>query len=454
MERTRLLGTMDAVPLVAGSMLGIGIFLVPAEVAAVFPNVYWVYGMWLLVGFICWMGALCYAELGSAFPKAGGDYVYLREIYGEPVARLLGWVIFTGIFTGSIAALAVPLCSYQLPTLFSPFFSIDWDRAIGLFSLKQVLACLIIGGLTVCNVLGLRLSSLLQAISTLLPIFIYMVISIWSLMFTKAVSIPVDSTPTTSITIGGIGLAFGAIYFAFSGWNQAMYVAGEIKVPKKTLPLTVSISVLGITGLYLLLNITFVHNLGFNYIHQVGFIEIGTASAVQMGGESWGWWMNILILLGLIGSLNSTILCGARVAYAMAEQRGMPEYFRKYSKRNQPERALWLQALVACFFVVTGTFTQLLELVSIAMVGIGVLTVLGVWLIQHTHEENRFHAPKIAPYIFTLGGGSMCMIMIYNAIIEHNWLAILGSVFLIIGLVTVKITERSSKSSLKRKPLG
>lgn len=445
MERERLLGTLDAVPLVAGAMLGIGIFLVPAEVASVFPNSYWVYGMWAFVGFVCWMGALSYAELGSAFPKAGGDYVYLKEIYGEATARVLGWVIFAGIFTGSIAALAVPLCTYQLPFLLSPYIDIEWDKAYGLLDLRQVVACFIIIALTVVNVVGLRLSTLFQSILTLLPIMVYILISSWSLLFTDPVVEAPIVSPATPISLAGIGIAFGAIYFAFSGWNQAMYVAGEIKRPKETLPRTVSISVLGIISVYLILNLTFVHNLGFNYLQQVGFVEVGTASAQRMGGDVWGWWMNILIMLGLIGSLNGTILCGARVVYAMAEQKGMPHYFRQYSNKFQPERALWLQALIACLFVITGTFTQLLEFVSIAMVAIGVLTVVGVWLIKYKDGSDRYHAPKFAPYIFVFGGGSMCIIMVYNTIADQNWLAIVGTVCVIIGLVTVKISEARTK---------
>ena len=171
-------------------------------------------------------------------------------------------------------------------------------------------------------------------------------------------------------------IAVSGCYFVF-GWNQAGYVAGELNNPRQTLPRTVTISVLSITLLYVLLNMAFVHHLGFEYLQQVGFAEVGTLTAKQNGGEGLGWWMNLLILFGLVGSLNGTILCGARVGCSMAKE-ASSTWFSKYSNSDQPVRVLIFQAVISIGYILTGTFEQLLELVSLAMILVAVVTASGV----------------------------------------------------------------------------
>ena len=154
-------------------------------------------------------------------------------------------------------------------------------------------------------------------------------------------------------------------------------MAGELHEPSRTLPRTVTISVFSIICLYIVLNMAFIHHLGFGFLQTVGFAEVGTLTAERIGGTEWGWWMNILILLGLVGSLNGTILCGARVAGSMAKEGGLNHWFAEYSSKNQPVRVLTLQAAIAIGYILTGTFEQLLEVVSLAMIIVAVVTATG-----------------------------------------------------------------------------
>ena len=366
MAEERLLGTKAAIPLVAGAMLGVGIFLVPAQIAPHMPSAAAMYGVWIAVGLFCWMGALCYAELGVRFPRIGGDVVYIRELYGNQVALVIGWVIFAGIFAGSIAALAVPLCQFRLHCCKVPASLIG--MLVYWASIQNP------SGLWHCHIddnlqhAWAKIVNGLSGAFDLCPngVVRYGGIGLSTVMEPSAQSHIEGASGTVSF--GGIAIAVSGCYFAFSGWNQAGYVAGELNNPRQTLPRTVTISVLSITLLYVLLNMVFVHHLGFEYLQQVGFAEVGTLTAKQIGGEGLGWWMNLLILFGLVGSLNGTILCGARVGCSMAKEGGLSTWFSKYSNSNQPVRVLIFQAVISIGYILTGTFEQLLELVSLAMI--------------------------------------------------------------------------------------
>ncbi|MGC6510425.1 MAG: APC family permease [Myxococcota bacterium] len=442
MAEERLLDTKAAIPLVAGAMLGVGIFLVPAQIAPHMPSAAVMYGLWIAIGLFCWTGALCYAELGVRFPRIGGDVVYIRELYGHKVASVLGWVIFAGIFTGSIAALAVPLCQFQLTALFQNSELINWSAVYFGFEIKSILACFVVIILTVINMLGLRLSTLVQALLTFIPMGIYGVIALTTLLMMEPVEATGYDGTSTPISMGGIAIAISGCYFAFSGWNQAGYVAGEMSRPSQTLPRTVTYSVWSITILYLLLNMAFVHHLGFEYLQQVGFAEVGTLTAKRIGGDGWGWWMNLLILLGLVGSLNGTILCGARVGCSMAKEGGLYSWFAKYSNTNQPVRVLFFQAIISIVYILTGTFEQLLELVSLAMILVAVVTATGVWH-KDNHQLPQYKVNPIAPYIFVFGGAVMSLIMIYHTISDQNWAALFGGIGIIFALFLSKFfTEK------------
>ena len=437
MDEKRLLDTRAAIPLVAGAMLGVGIFLVPTQIAPYMPSASVMYCVWGMVGFFCWTGALCYAELGTRFPRTGGDVVYLRELYGNTIANIMGWVIFSGIFTGSIAALAVPLCTFQLPVIMDAFTTINWDdRFLGVPA-RSMVACAVVLCFTGLNILGLRISTFLQALLTFVPMGVYALVAFGALFIEGASDPPALHNNSVSLSWEGIAVAISGCYFAFSGWNQAGYVAGELHRPERTLPLTVTISVLSITALYLLLNMAFVHQLGFSYLQELGFAEVGTLTAQRIGGAKWGWWMNLLILLGLAGSLNGTILCGARVAYSMAKEGGLGHWFAQYSQRHQPVRVLILQAVIAMGYILSGTFDQLLELVSLAMMVVAVVTAAGVWRFDRG-EGEVYLAPRLAPYVFVLGGATLCAIMIYHTIVEQNWPALIGLGILAVTLMMSK----------------
>jgi APA family basic amino acid/polyamine antiporter len=383
-EPQRVVGLLGALSIVAGSMLGIGIFLTPRVVADLLHTPAWFLGAWVLGGVIALSGAVAYAELGTMFPRAGGDYVFLRESFGRSVSFACGWVLFAGVFTGSIATIAVPVCQYQLPALLAPWVDVQLAAPM-LFGLTgtQLFAMALVVLFTLLNVLGARPAAQVQIFVTGIPLAILAVAAVGLLLTgPHASAVPTTAaTPTEGNPLVALSRATLAIYFAYAGWNAIGYVGGEVKHPQRTIPLALVGGTVLITGLYLTLCAAFIAVLGMGGLTAA--FEAGTATAAHFGGTASQWFVTALIFLALVGSLNGTILGGARIAQAMAQDGALWKPLGNLSPRfHSPGRALWLQAGMSCALVASGTFEQLIELTSIAMLLIGGLTVVSLFALR------------------------------------------------------------------------
>lgn len=415
---TRVFGARVAMSLVAGSMLGIGIFLTPRIVASQMQSPVAFFGLWILAGVAALCGATAYAELAAMMPRAGGDYVYLRAAYGPSAAFGAGWVVFGAVFVGSIAALAVPVCQYQLPVL------LGFDLAapvVGPVKAYSIVAIGIVILLTALNAVGARVAAVVQDLTTWIPMVGFGLFALWVLLAGPEVpAAPAPEGVPQWPTITGFAVAFMAVYFAYSGWNAVIYVAGEVRRPGRNIPL----GILGGTGavmvLYLLLCAAFVAALGMAGLPSA--FEAGTTAATAVGGSTLGYIATILIAFGLLGTLNGTILGGARVAYAMAGNGAIWRGFRKVNADGVPERALWVQAAWACVYILTGSFEQILNLVSLAMMVIGGLTVAAVFVLRRRRPdaERPYRATlyPLGPIVFLVVSGFVVVAMIATAAFE------------------------------------
>lgn len=428
----RVLGALSAMSIVAGSMLGIGIFLTPAIVATHIQSTPLFFGLWLLAGVTAMAGAVAYAELGTMMPEAGGDVVFLRAAYGPSLAFASGWIIFAAVSTGSIAAMGMALCQYQLPALLNPLLEASLgaearlDPAaswLGPLTGAQLLAVLLILLVTAVNGLGAKLSAGLQNLTTVLPVAVFTVGAVVALFIGDPPPSPIPVEPVP-LTAAGVVAAYMAVYFAYSGWNAVIYVAGEVERPTRNIPL----GLLGGTGvivvLYLLMCAGFMAALGPEGLRGAG--EAGTATAVALGGPRVGWVMTALIAFGLLGSINGTVLGGARVAYAMARSGDLWRGFGQLSERSGvPARALWLQALIACLFALTGTFELLLNFVSLAMLLLGGLTVGAVYVLRRTQPQRARPYKATAypwfPAVYLLASVLVIGVVISEAVTEPTW---------------------------------
>ena len=382
-----------ALSIVVGSMLGIGIFLSPGEMARSLPGPWSFLGVWLVAGLIVLGGAAAYAELGTRFPHAGGDYVFHREAFGPSAAFATGWALFGAIFSGSIAAVAVALFEFQVDALLP---TVDFHATLAVVPLvgevhvAQVAGVVLVLGLTLLNARGVRPSAVTQQIMTLLPVAVLFVLALATLGFFAGGQLELHETRHSPppLSMGGLVTAYLAAYFAYSGWNAVIYVAGEVRAPKRNIPRALVGGTLAVTLLYLALCGAFVAVLGLGGLADGG--EAGSQLAAALLGEAGGVPMNILVLLCLLATLNGSVLSGARVAYAMALDGALWRGARKLDARSgAPNAALWVQAAWSSVLILTNSFEALLVGVSLTMVVTGSLTVLALFRVRRRDGGPR-----------------------------------------------------------------
>lgn len=383
----RVIGPLGGFAIVAGSMLGIGIFLSPPIVAKHVAGPLPFLLVWAAGGLTALAGAVACAELGTLFPRAGGDYVFQHEAYGASVAFASGWALFAAIFSGSIATMTVALCTYQIPAL----IGIDLGRTLTTLpggvalSGAQLAALGLIVALTALNTRGAGPSSATQSALTLLPVGVLVVFALWAIAHGGALPEP-PSSAVPALSLGGLVLAYNAVYFAYSGWINVIYVGGEVRQPDRNIPFALIVGSLAVTALYLLLCTGFLRVLGLGGIRET--FEAGSATAGVLGGASIEIALTLMIACALLASVNGTVLGGARVAVAMAEGGAISAGLAAVDPRSgAPNRALWVQAAIACALVTSGRFEDLLNLVSLTMVLTGTLTVSCVFVLRRTRPE-------------------------------------------------------------------
>jgi APA family basic amino acid/polyamine antiporter len=383
----RVIGPLGGFAIVSGSMLGIGIFLSPPIVAKYVAEPLPFLLVWVAGGLTALAGAVACGELGAMFPRAGGDYVFQYETYGQSIAFASGWALFAAIFCGSIATMSVGLCTYQLPALLGVDLAAHGVTLPGGLQLDgtRLAAVGLVVMLTLLNVRGARPSAGTQTALTLVPIGALVVFSVWALARTGAPPEP-SSTAAPALTLGGLVLAYNAVYFAYSGWINVIYVGGEVREPQRNIPRSLVLGSLSVSALYLLLCVSFLHVLGSAGVADAG--EVGSATAGVLGGDTLRLGLTVLIASALVASINGTVLAGARVAQAMAERGALWSKLAAIDpKRSTPLRALWLQAGLSVALVASGSFENLLHLVSLTMVLTGSLTVSCVFVLRHTRPQ-------------------------------------------------------------------
>lgn len=382
----RLIDGPAAFAVVAGSMLGIGIFLAPSMMARAITDPTVFLATWIVAGVVVLGGVVAYAELGTRMPHAGGDYVFQRAALGPSVAFATGWALFAGIFSGSIATVALALCWWQVPTI------TGWAMREAAFTLPlvgdvtwaQLLAAGLVMGLTGLNAAGVRMSTRTQQVLTLVPLAVLALLAVYAIGAAGFGGLPESVQPVAAepvaLTAGGLATAWLATNFAFSGWNQVIYVAGEVAEPERTIPRSLLGGTLAVTALYLLLCGAFIAVLGMGGLADAG--EAGSAIARALGGEPLFIAMNVLIAMCLIATTNASILGGARVGYAMGRDGAFLRRAGTLNRNGTPGVALWLQGVWSAALILTNTVDALLQAVSVTMLVTGMLSVAAYFVLR------------------------------------------------------------------------
>ena len=362
----RQLGLFDSSMMVIGIVIGSGIFMTTGLMADVLPSASLILIVWILGGMQMIAGALTFAELGAAMPKVGGQYVYLREAYGPLSAFLFGWVAFSAYVTGTNAALAVAIAAHL--GSFYPNLSTHSNLVnIGNFglSLGQLVALSLLAVLSVINYLGIVFGKWVQNIFTVLKIGSILLFALAGIFISTGNQINFSFNPTGmdfgSIIIG-IGIALVAVNWTVGGWEYVTFTAGEIKNPKRNLPLALFIGTLVILVLYLLINITYLKALPMNAL--AGEIKVGEATAKALYGQGIAGLFTIVVIISMFGALNGNILVGARVTYAMAKDNlFFPSAAKVHPKNHTPGNAIIIQGVWSSILALSGTFEELITLV-------------------------------------------------------------------------------------------
>jgi APA family basic amino acid/polyamine antiporter len=356
---------------VLGNIVGVMIFLTPAEVAKHLPWDGWFLAAWAIGGALALLGALCLAELGAMLPKAGGDYVYIREAYGEALAFLSGWTSVVITFPGSIAAMAVGLCFYQGAEALGPVIrtsALQWTLGDLTYEVSwaQVLALVVIALLTAINHLGVRLAGWVQAAIISGPIVLMLAAGAAALFVDPSGPVPEPVRVTEASPWLGLFPALVPIFFAYAGWNATTYIGGEIHRPGRNIPRSLIIGTALAVLLYLIVCWVFLHAIPAAAMPSVPFVP-----AVALGrlfGPSVASLISLVIMLAVLSSLNATILGGSRISLAMAGHGLAFASLRRLSPRfATPVVALWVQAGLAMVLVLSGRFEQLVAYVVAVM---------------------------------------------------------------------------------------
>ena len=408
-EFVRAISRLDATALVVGSMIGSGIFIVSADILRQVQAPGLLLLVWILSGFVTLLGALTYGELAAMFPKAGGNYVYLREAVSPLFGYLYGWTLFVVIQTGTIAAVAVAFARFT--SVLFPSLSPDvflgttlhfpqpiGDIAVGL-SPQRLFAIVSIALLTWINVRGVRTAAFIQtsltAIKTVaLAALILLGITIGRNAAALASNFGPGFWPVGGLTLSVlpvIGAAMVGSLFSMDAWNNVGFASGEMKNPEKDLPFAMATGVLVVVTLYVLANVAYLNVLPTDVIAAAsteGRPPVGTAALHAMFGTPGLVIMAIAIMISTFGCNNGLILSGARVYYAMAVDN---LFFKSaavlHPQYKTPAVALVAQAIWTCVLCLSGTYGQLLNFVIFAAVAFYMVTAIGLFALRRKRPD-------------------------------------------------------------------
>lgn len=436
------LSLFDGTMIVAGSMIGSGIFIVSADITRNVGSAGWLIAVWLITGFMTLTAALSYGELSAMFPKAGGQYVYLKESYNPLMGFLYGWSFFAVIQTATIAAVGVAFSKflgYFVPELSNNYFL--FDAGIIKVHSGQLVAIAIICLLTYINSKGVKEGKFIQVLFTsakLLALFGLIVFGFllvkhsfwdenWKTGFNAMQDFgKADTTgqlqPTGWIGIGGSAL-MGAIAAAMVGsifssdaWNNVTFIAGEMKNPKKNIGMSLFLGTLIVTIIYVSVNLMYVNVLPITELAFAIDDRPAVDASLRIFGDSGTYIIAGLIMVSTFGCNNGLILAGARVYYTMAKD-GL--FFKKVGELNKnavPQVALWIQCIMASIWSLSGKYGDLLDMISFVVVLFYMLTIIGIFILRKKRPDaerpyKAFGYP-VLPVIYILMGLAFCILLI------------------------------------------
>lgn len=412
----RRLGPLDAAAVIVSNVIGGGIFFVPVLVAQAIPNGTGILLVWLAGGALAFAGAMAYAELAALKPRAGGEYVYLREAYGPFAAFLSGWTSFVAGFSGAIAASAVAFAGYlgrfvPFAADTTPIVSLPLPFVQLVLSRQAIVALLTIGGITFVHVCGLGPGRLFQnslASVKVCGLFLFVVLG-FALGQGHAAQV-FERATTGAPHVAGVMSAFIPVMFTYSGWNAAAYVAEEIRAPERNVPRALALGTVTVIALYVGLNALYLYALGPTALGTT-MGTLSDAVGEKLFGPKVGGFVAAFTLVSIAASVSAMVLAGPRVYYAMARDGVFFASARRVHPRfRTPVVAIVAQAAWSAVLVLSGTLSELVSYTGFAIVLFSGAAVASLFVLRRRQNEERpFRAWGYpwAPGLFVLISGAM-----------------------------------------------
>lgn len=437
--------------LIMGSMIGSGIFIVPVAMSLELQSPLMLILAWVVTAGLTIIAALCYGELAALMPKAGGQYVYIREAYNRLFSFLYGWTFFTVIQTGTIAAVAVAFAIYTGVLL--PFIN-DTDLLGGIgpiaITTRQLLAVSVVWLLTFTNFRGIKTGAFIQNTFTFTKIgaLLFMIgTGIYYIFSHPPVAIN-WSWPDQAGTYSYWGIFCAALVgsiFSSDAWNNVTFTGGEIENPARNLPLSLVVGTSGVLLLYIFINYVYLYALPFGEIQHAKDGRVGTLLLNTVLGPAGMLLMAVLIMVSTFGCINGLALSGARVYYAMAAD-GL--FFRKagvLNKNGVPQYALVIQAVWATLLTLSGNYNDLLDYVVIAVLLFYILTVCGVFMLRKKQEQaaRSYKVPgyPYIPFLYVAVATFICV----NLFVYKPGYTLPGVGIVLLGIPVYLIVNRRGK---------
>ena len=428
-----VLGLRDATMIVAGSMIGSGIFIVSADILRNVGGAGWLIAVWLITGFMTISAAVSYGELSGMFPRAGGQYVYLKESYNPLVAFLYGWSFFAIIQTGTIAAVGVAFSkflAYIVPGVSEEIILVDF----GLFTVSpaQLVSIFIIVLLTYVNTRGIQGGTVIQTTFTITKILSLFGLIVFGLIMAKGdvwtanwtdpwhlAGLRADGSLqeyTIIAAVGAIAAAMVGSLFSSDAWNNVTFIAGEIRNPQRNIGLSLFLGTLIVSVIYVSTNFMYTAVLPLNELAFADKDRVAVAASSVIFGEVGTVIIALMIMVSTFGCNNGLILAGARVYFTMAKD-GL--FFKQVGELNKfavPQLALWVQCLLACIWSVSGKYGDLLDMISFVVVLFYMLTIGGIFILRFKRPDIKrpykaFGYP-VVPLIYIAMGIAFCTLLI------------------------------------------
>ena len=465
----RRLSGLDGALLVIGSMIGSGIFIVSADITRLVGSAGWMIVVWVGTGLLTLAAALSYGELAGMFPKAGGQYVYLREAWGRRIGFLYGWSFFSVIQTGTIAAVGVAFGKF-LGYLVPQMGEGNILFTVGSFSIHaaQLVAIGIILLLTYINTRGIESGKVVGAIFTWSKIaamaaliiagFLLVKNTTWNLNWSDA-----WNAATVNYQNGGIqrtllngetlvaALCIAAVGSIFSSdaWNSVTFIAGEMKRPERNIPLALFIGTLVVTALYVTMNLMYLNVLTLPQIAQAPQDRVAVAAAAVIFGAAGAKIIAVLVMISTFGCNNGLILSGARVYSTMAHDGLFIPAAKRLNSKGVPAVALWMQAVWAIALCLSGSYGQLLTYIVVVALLFYIITIGGIFKLRRTRPDlprpyKAFGYPLV-PLLY-IGTAALICLILFRDRPGESWP---GLILVLIGLPIYAYINRWLKPDRK-----